>query len=241
MNEGRSGPGTVHSRAVEDYLKAIFKLQGESVQVSTTSLAGELDRSAASVTNMVKGLAEQGLLVHEPYRGVHLTERGESAALAIIRRHRVIETYLIERLGYTWDGVHAEAERLEHAASDDLVDRMARALGDPDEDPHGAPIPSPDGVIARRDLVVLTELPVGARAVVREVPDEDSGRLRELAAAGFLLGTELVVARRSADGRVVVRLGADEHKLDSVTAGQIRLERSETTPADDSDDIDKGR
>jgi DtxR family Mn-dependent transcriptional regulator len=228
-----AGSETAHSRAVEDYLKAIFKLQGESDQVSTTSLAAELDRSAASVTNMIKGLAEQGLLVHEPYRGVHLTESGESAALAIIRRHRVIETYLIERLGYTWDGVHDEAERLEHAASDDLVDRMARALGDPDEDPHGAPIPSPDGVMTSRDLVVLTELEIGTHAVLREVPDEDSGRLRELAAAGFLLGTEVVVAGRSSRGSVTVRLGSDEHELDAVTAGLIRLERSEPTAADD--------
>jgi DtxR family Mn-dependent transcriptional regulator len=218
---------------VEDYLKAIYKLQGESVPVSTTSLAAELDRSAASVTNMIKGLAEQGLLVHEPYRGVHLTEAGESAALAIIRRHRVIETYLIERLGYTWDGVHDEAERLEHAASDDLVERMARALGDPEEDPHGAPIPSPDGVMTSRDLILLTELEVGAHAVVREVPDEDSGRLRELAAAGFLLGTDVVVAGRSSRGSVTVRLGAEVHELDAVTAGLVRLERSEPTAADD--------
>ena len=116
MSGSGVGPQGDYSRAVEDYLKAIFKLQAESLQVSTTALAGELDRSAASVTNMVKGLADQGLLVHEPYRGVRLTPRGETTALRIIRRHRVIETYLIERLGYTWDGVHEEAERLEHAA-----------------------------------------------------------------------------------------------------------------------------
>jgi DtxR family Mn-dependent transcriptional regulator len=220
----------VHSRAVEDYLKAIFKLQDLSDQVSTTALAGELNRSAASVTNMVKALAEQGLLVHEPYHGVRLTPQGESTALRIIRRHRVIETYLIERLGYTWDGVHAEAERLEHAVSDELVDRMARALGDPDEDPHGAPIPSPEGVLASRDLVSLSELPAGVDAVVREVSDEDSARLRELAAAGFLLGTEVVVDDRLPDGAVVVRVAGRERRIDAVTAGLIRLERSKTIP-----------
>jgi len=228
LNGGRIGSLRAHSRAVEDYLKAIFKLQAESAQVSTTALAAELARSAASVTNMVKGLAEQGLVVHEPYRGVRLTPLGESTALRIIRRHRVIETYLIDRLGYTWDGVHVEAERLEHAASDELIDRMARAIGDPDEDPHGAPIPSPDGVIASRDLVSLTELEAGTQGVVREVSDEDSDSLRELAAAGFLLGTRLVVTDRSTEGDVTVRIGVDEHRLDAVTAGLIWLERDES-------------
>ncbi len=232
MSEDRVGAPRAHSRAVEDYLKAIFKLQAESVQVSTTALAGELDRSAASVTNMVKGLAEQDLLVHQPYHGVRLTPQGESAALKIIRRHRVIETYLIERLGYTWDGVHVEAERLEHAVSDELVDRMARALGDPDEDPHGAPIPSPEGVITSRDLIFLTELPAGVDAVVREVSDEDSRRLRELASAGFLIGTDVVVIRRSPDGNVLVRVADDERRIDTATARLIRVERSETNPVD---------
>ncbi|MBT8479228.1 MAG: metal-dependent transcriptional regulator [Gemmatimonadetes bacterium] len=221
-------------------MKAIFKLQAESLQVSTTALASELDRSAASVTNMVKGLAEQGLLVHEPYHGVRLTSRGESAALRIIRRHRVIETYLIERLGYTWDGVHAEADRLEHAASDDLIDRMARALGDPDEDPHGAPIPSSDGVIVSRDLVALTELPEGEEAVVREVSDEDSDRLRELAAAGFLLGTTVVLIDRSPAGDVAVRIAGGVQRLDAMTAGLIWLEQPDTKRADEKDDSDKG-
>ena len=241
MSGSRAGPRTDHSRAVEDYLKAIFKLQAESLQVSTTALAGELGRSAASVTNMVKGLAEQGLLVHEPYHGVRLTPLGESAALRIIRRHRVIETYLIERLGYTWDGVHEEADRMEHAASDELIDRMAVALGDPVEDPHGAPIPSSDGVIASRDLVSLTDLPAGEDAVVREVPDEDSGRLRELAAAGFLLTTSLVVTDRLPGGDVVVRIGDDEQTLDAVTAGLIQVERIETTRVDEDHDSDKSR
>lgn len=233
MSTGRTDSGTAHSRAVEDYLKAVFKLEAESSPVSTTALAAELGRSAASVTNMVKALAEQGLLEHEPYRGVRLTGLGETTALAIIRRHRVIETYLIERLGYTWDGVHAEAERLEHAASDQLIERMARALGDPAEDPHGAPIPSPDGVIESRDLVALSDLEVGARGIVREVSDEDSERLRQLAAAGFLLGTEIVLRERSLGGEVVVRAGARERDLDREAAEVILLERIDTSPADD--------
>ena len=216
-----------HSRAVEDYLKAIFKLQEGGEAVSTTALASRLDRSAASVTNMVKSLAEQGLLQHEPYRGVRLTPRGEATALGIIRRHRVIETYLIEKLGYTWDGVHQEAERLEHAASDDLVDRMARAIGDPIEDPHGAPIPSPDGVMRLRDLAVLSDLPVGARAIIREVSDADSERLRRLASSGFLLGTRDEVEEASAGGRIVVRVEGVERTIDPATARVIRVERED--------------
>ena len=137
--------------------------------------------------------------------------------------------------------MHEEADRLEHAASDELIDRMAGALGDPDEDPHGAPIPSSDGVIANRNLVTLTRLPTGVSAVVREVSDEDSGRLRELAAAGFLLGTSVVVTRRSPDGDVAVRVAGADQELSAATAGLIRLERSDTPRVDESDDSDKGR
>jgi DtxR family Mn-dependent transcriptional regulator len=171
----------VPSRAAEDYLKAVYKLQCSESPVSTTALAGKLDRSAASVTNMVKSLADQGLLEHVPYHGVSLTEAGELSALLIIRRHRVIELYLIEKLGYSWDTVHAEAERLEHAVSDELVDRMAAALGDPDFDPHGAPIPTSEGTISERPLQKLLELQPGEAGVVRQVADNDSGRLLRLA------------------------------------------------------------
>ncbi len=216
----------MHSRAVEDYLKAIFKLQEGGGAVSTTSLAAELDRSAASVTNMVKGLAGQGLVQHEPYHGVRLTAHGEATALGIIRRHRVIESYLIERLGYTWDGVHAEAERLEHAASDDLVDRMARALGNPEEDPHGAPIPSPDGVMAARDLVSLADLAPGEAAVLREVSDDDSARLRRLAAEGFLLGARIEVEEACEDGGRLVHVGGTRRTVDLETARVIRVEHA---------------
>jgi len=215
-----------HSRAVEDYLKAIFKLQEGEGAVSTTALAAELDRSAASVTNMVKGLAGQGLVEYEPYHGVRLTGRGEATALGIIRRHRVIETYLIERLGYTWDGVHAEAERLEHAASDDLVDRMAGALGNPQEDPHGAPIPSREGVMSARDLVTLADLEPGDEAVLREVSDDDSARLRRLAAGGFLLGARIEVAELASGGARVVRIGETRSTVDAQTARVIWVERS---------------
>ncbi len=181
------------SRAVEDYLKAVYKLQQTAASVSTTALAEELHRSAASVTNMVKSLAEDGLLEHEPYRGVRLTAGGELTALRIIRRHRVLELYLIEKLGFTWDNVHEEAERLEHAASEVLIDRMARALGEPSFDPHGSPIPTREGVIPTTDRICLTELRAGEGAIVREVSDESAEGLRRLATLGLFPGTRLRV------------------------------------------------
>ena len=132
------------SRSVEDYLKAIYSLTERGGVASTSDLASHLGVQPASVTGMAKRLAESGWARHEPYRGVQLTEDGRLVALRILRRHRILETYLLERLGYTWDDVHDEAERLEHAVSDRLIDRMAEALGDPTHDPHGAPIPTPD-------------------------------------------------------------------------------------------------
>lgn len=227
-----------HSRAVEDYLKAIYKLERQppALPASTNALAEELARSAASVTNMVKSLADQGLVRHEPYRGVRLTNRGRRAALRIIRRHRVIETYLIERLGYTWDGVHAEAERLEHAASDELVDRMARALGDPEVDPHGAPIPDRDGSIHRRELTPLAALPPGIRARVLQVADDVDERLRTLSAIGLLLDTEVEVRRRDDDGRCRVRIDDEEHELEPELAADVLVEPVATEPDDDEAD-----
>ena len=192
--------GVGRSRAVEDYLKAVYKLQQTAPSVSTTVLAEELARSAASVTNMVKSLAEQGLLEHEPYRGVRLTAGGELTALRIIRRHRVLELYLIEKLGFTWDNVHEEAERLEHAASETLIDRMARALGEPSFDPHGSPIPTREGIIRATDRICLADLQAGEGAVIREVSDESAEGLRRLAMLGLFPGTRIRVVGSLAHG-----------------------------------------
>jgi len=214
------------SRVAEDYLKAIYKLQGPGSPVSTSALAEELDRSDASVTDMVKGLAGRGLLEHRPYHGVRLTSSGEAAALRIIRRHRVIESYLIEKLGYSWDGVHAEAERLEHAASDDLVDRMARAMGDPSHDPHGSPIPSREGEIDERPATRLTEIEVGEAAVIREVADEEAERLRRAGSLGLVPGARVEVTARGEDGgRLVVRVGKEERSVARALADTISVER----------------
>ena len=234
-----------HSRAVEDYLKAIYKLErsvSPSAPASTTALAESLERSAASVTNMVKSLADQGLVSHEPYRGVRLTTDGQRAALRIIRRHRVIETYLIERLGYTWDGVHAEAERLEHAASDDVVDRMARALGDPELDPHGAPIPDRDGSIRRRELTPLYRLPTGGRGTVRQVSDRDDDRLRRLSAMGLLLDTEVEILRSGGETeRCRIRIAESEHELEPELAAGVLVEPAAAEPIADGEANQSGQ
>jgi len=137
------------------------------------------------VSGMVRRLADQGLLAYERYHGVRLTESGRRAALRTLRRHRVIEAYLAEALGYQWDRVHEEAERLEHAASDELVDRMAATIGEPEVDPHGAPIPTKDGSVDETEYKSLADLAVGASGVVVRVADEDPEMLRYLGELGF--------------------------------------------------------
>src|SRR5512145_1254601 len=130
------------SSNVEDYLKAIYNLIGEAEAASTSAIADQLGVAPGSVTGMLKRLADQGLVEHVPYYGARLTATGEEQAIGLIRRHRILELFLVQVLGYTWDRVHEEAERLEHAVSDELIDRMAQVLGFPSADPHGAPIPS---------------------------------------------------------------------------------------------------
>src|SRR5450759_2847469 len=140
------------SGPVEDYLKAIYDLERVGEPATTNDIALRLGVAPASVSGMVRRLADQGLITHEPYRGVRLTGDGRQAALRTLRRHRILECYLSEVLGYPWDRVHEEAEQLEHAASEELIERMAAALGDPAQDPHGAPIPTRDGRVEEATL-----------------------------------------------------------------------------------------
>ncbi|MDX1645617.1 MAG: metal-dependent transcriptional regulator [Longimicrobiales bacterium] len=192
------------SRSVEDYLKAIYALSDSGEAASTSAIAEALDIQPASVTGMVKRLAESGLLEHVPYKGVRLTEPGTLEALRVVRRHRILETYLCEKLGYSWDDVHEEAERLEHAASDRLIEEMARALDFPSHDPHGAPIPTRAGDIETTELATLAEARAGERLTVRAVRDEDSSDLRSMAAEGLVPGARLRIHRGSAEGFVDV-------------------------------------
>ena len=188
------------TQPVEDYLKAIYELERVGRPAQTTDLANQLGVAAPSVTGMIRRLADQGLITHERYHGVRLTARGRKSALRTLRRHRVIETYLVQHLGYRWDEVHDEAERLEHAASDDLIDRMARAMGDPAVDPHGAPIPSREGSVDEGDYVSLAQLREGTIARIMRVADEDADLLRHLSSLTLTPGSIVRVMEQAPFG-----------------------------------------
>jgi DtxR family transcriptional regulator, Mn-dependent transcriptional regulator len=180
--------------AVEDYLKAIYQLEQEEPKAGSVTgqrIAERLGVASPSVTNMIKRLSELGLVEHERYRGVELSDTGERIALEVVRHHRLLERYLVEALGYGWDEVHDEAERLEHHISEALEARMAAALGDPTVDPHGDPIPHLDGSVAGADTRKLVDLAPGDVAVVRRVSDQDPERLRYLEQLGLRPGANV--------------------------------------------------
>jgi DtxR family Mn-dependent transcriptional regulator len=208
---------TVHeslTRSVEDYLKAIYRLSPEGRPASTSEIANLLALSPPSVTGMVKRLSEHGLLEHVPYRGVLLTDEGRRAALKMVRRHRLIEAYLVEFLGYSWDTVHEEAERLEHAVSDTMIERMAAALGHPTVDPHGDPIPTADGSIHELASIPLSEVPLGRTVEIHRVDESQPERLRYLASLGLRPGVQVtVVDRQPIDDLVTIEVGAERHVI----------------------------
>jgi DtxR family Mn-dependent transcriptional regulator len=202
------------TRSVEDYLKAIYRLSPEGRPASTSDIAHLLELSAPSVTGMVKRLSEQGLLEHIPYRGVQLTDEGRRAALRMVRRHRLIEAYLVEFLGYSWDTVHDEAERLEHAVSDTMVERMATALGDPIVDPHGDPIPSADGSSEELACTPLSDIPVGETVEIHRVHESQPERLRYIASLGIKPGVHVTILdRQPFDELVTIEVGGQRHVI----------------------------
>ena len=215
---------------VEDYLKAIYELQAEGGSAGTNEIAAALRIAAPSVSGMLRRLSSQGLVTHEPYKGVHLTREGRRAALRTIRRHRVIEAYLTQALGYPWDRVHDEAERLEHAASDELIDRMAAAIGEPATDPHGAPIPTRDGTLtAEPRLSPLAELGDGDSATIARVGDRDGERLRYLATLGIAIGTQVeLVSREPYDGPITLLIDSKRRVIGPELARHILVA---STPA----------
>ncbi len=203
-----TAPAPELTASVEDYLKAIYELEQAGEPAATTELASRLGVAPASVTGMVRRLADTGLLTHERYRGARLTAKGKSAALRTLRRHRVIEAYLVRALGYRWDEVDREAERLEHAASDELVDRMAAAIGEPTADPHGAPIPGKDGAMNESRYGTLADLETGVPAEVMQVSDDDPSLLRYLADLAIVPGSTVsVVERAPFGGPITLRVG----------------------------------
>ena len=202
------------TRSVEDYLKAIYRLTPEGRAAGTSEIANLLELAPASVSGMVKRLSEHGLLEHVPYKGVQLTEEGRRAALRTIRRHRLIEAYLVAFLGYTWDTVHDEAERLEHAVSDQLVERMAAVLGHPSVDPHGDPIPDVDGAIHEPASTPISELPEGMPVELRRVDESDPERLRYIASIGLQPGVRvLVVDRQPFHGPITIEVEGQSHVI----------------------------
>lgn len=217
-----------YTAPVEDYLKVIYEIERRGNAAATNDIAQQLSIAPASVSGMVRRLADQGLLEHERYRGVRLTEAGRRVALRTIRRHRVIEAYLTHALGYAWDRVHDEAERLEHAASDELIDRMAAAIGEPATDPHGAPIPTRWGEIDEGPhLGTIAELAPGGRCRVVRVSDDDGRRLRYLGEVGLVPGAEVVlVSRAPFGGPLALLVDGVERAIGPALASHVMIETS---------------
>ncbi|MCB9455294.1 MAG: metal-dependent transcriptional regulator [Anaerolineaceae bacterium] len=200
-----------HSESVQNFLKAVYALQQNGGRVSTNALADMLNVKAPSITDMAQRLMVAELVDYERYKGVMLTASGEKVALKIIRRHRLIELYLVEELGYALQEVHEEAEALEHAVSDRFVQAIATKLGEPELDPHGDPIPAADGTIIRRDLSPLTEWPLGIPAQVCRIKTSDPEMLQHILNKGFKLNTVVTVLSRDPfDGPVIVQINGEE-------------------------------
>ena len=216
------------SEAIDDYLKAIYQLAREKDRASTAALAEKLAVTPASVTGMLKKLAEAEppWIQYQKHHGARLTHRGRARALEVIRHHRLIELFLHTVLGYSWDEVHAEAERLEHAISETFEERIAAVLGDPEFDPHGHPIPRRDGTLPRRFDSSLAQMEPGTEAVVSRVSDHDSAMLQYLASVGVRPGVRLhLVERGPFDGPLMLRVGDDAtvHAFGQRLAAAIRV------------------
>jgi DtxR family transcriptional regulator, Mn-dependent transcriptional regulator len=200
-------PEQLQSEAVENFLKAVYALQQGMERVSTNALAESLGKKAPTVTDMARRMEEAGYIHYQKYHGILLTETGEAIALKIIRRHRLIELYLVEELGYALHEVHDEAESLEHAVSERFIEALASKLGHPKLDPHGDPIPSKEGVMISRNLVPLAELPLNTPAYVAQYRAENAEMLQYILDRDFLLETPVeVLSRDPFQGPLTVRV-----------------------------------
>jgi DtxR family transcriptional regulator, Mn-dependent transcriptional regulator len=211
--------------AVEDYAKAIYELEVREGRAQTNALAERIGVTAPSVSGMVKRLAEMGLVSYSRYRGARLTEKGRRLALEVIRHHRLLELFLVEELGMSWDQVHAEADALEHALSEQVEERIAARLGNPVVDPHGDPIPTVALEIEERETRSLQSLRPGERGVFTRVSDSDPAMLRFLAERGIAPGARLeVVDKQPFDGPVFVRCAGAVEVLGGDLARAIRVQ-----------------
>jgi DtxR family Mn-dependent transcriptional regulator len=221
------------SPAREDYLKALYHLQGDARRVPTTELARSLDVKKPSITAMLRRLHDDGLVAWEPRGGARLTRRGRVATMSVLRRHRLVETFLVEVLGLDWSEVHEEAEVLEHHLSDRMVAAIDRVLGHPTEDPHGSPIPTTNGSLPSRDLVPLASLATGETATVRKVDGRYRRRLLRWKELGLVPGAQLQMGeKRDEEGILHVWIG----DVDVLTGGRgvegIWVERRAPTTSD---------
>lgn len=213
------------TESMQDYVKFVYELERAEGRATTSRLAELLGVADASATNMVKRLAELGLVEREPYRGVVLTPAGEKVALEVLRHHRLLEAYLAEALGYSWEDVHDEADRLEHVISEEFEDRIDRLLGYPTVDVHGSPIPTKDGEISEQDYLPLADLEPGVRATVRRADDRHPEMLAYLSEIGLTLGVEFVLVEvHPFDGPLVVEAAGERHILSRELARHVFVE-----------------
>lgn len=211
--------------STEDYIKAIYKLQERGERATTRALAALLGVADASITDMIKKLSEKGLVRYERYQGVELTPKGRRMALGILRRHRLWEMFLTQYLGYSWDRVHDEAERLEHVTSEELERKLDEALGFPSIDPHGHPIPTRDGVLVGRDDTSLSACNVGDVVRVSRVDDDNAELLQHASQIGLALNSKITVKeKKSFDGSMVVKVGTKHQFISKQVADAIFVE-----------------
>tara|TARA_B100000965_G_scaffold9555_1_gene7378 strand:+ start:1272 stop:1922 length:651 start_codon:yes stop_codon:yes gene_type:complete len=212
----------MYSVAIEDYLKSLWKLGPKDV--GTQELASHLDIKPASVTKMVHRLTEMGLVDHTPYQGASLTRKGELEALSVVRRHRLLETFLSQTLGLGREQLHVEAERLEHALSKELEASIAEYLGNPTRDPHGHPIPSPNGELYDETDLPLSDSPINMTLTVMQVPDNDSNILSWLENNGIHPGIKLkIISRDDFDGGLNVIIGNSKIRISSSIASLVKI------------------
>lgn len=214
----------VLSQSIEDYLKVIYVLEAEGEAATTTNIANALKVSSASVTNMLKRLAKLKLLDHESYKGATLTSSGKKIALEVLRHHRLLELYLKEIMGYSWDEVHDEAEKLEHHISEQFEDRIAELLNHPTHDPHGDPIPTKDGVVPDMAKISISEAMPDMEYIIGRVKDQDPELLRYLEKKGIIPGVKITIIEKDPfNGPVKIFIEDREEVIGNNIANEIYL------------------
>lgn len=215
---------TLQKSSLENFLKAVYHLQKDQERVRTNALAEALDIKASSAHDFINRCAEEGLVDYRSHQGVLLTEDGRQIALRVLRKHRLVELYLVRALGYTWDEVHEEAERLEHHISEKLAARIALVLGNPTVDPHGDPIPSIDGSVEETGLVTLADMPLHSVGTVSRLLDQSADNLRYMTSKGLTLGVQVhLVEREPFDGLTHIEIDGKAQVIGETTARIVML------------------